>query len=62
MHQIFCVLMATIAYGTAAAQAGAATITFQSSTYRDIPQILAREAASETVTVRATLSFPEQAR
>jgi len=67
MYQIFCVLMATIAYGTAvghcqAPQAGATTITFQSSTYSDFRQILVREAATGTVTVRANLSFPEEVR
>ncbi len=67
MYQIFCVLMATIAYGTAvghcqAPQAGATTITFQSSTYSDFRQILVREAATGKVTVRANLSFPEEVR
>jgi dienelactone hydrolase len=64
MYQILCVLMATIAYGTAAAhcQAGTTTITFQSSTYSDFRQVLAREAATGTVTVRANLGFPEQAK
>jgi hypothetical protein len=58
MYQILCVLMATLAYGTAAAQApqaGTPSITFQSSTYSDFRQLLAREAATGTVTVRATL-------
>ena len=38
------------------------TITFQSATYRDFRQILTREPATGTVTVRANLNFPEQAR
>src|SRR5215813_4179276 len=67
MYQILCVLMATIAYGTAAGhcrtlQAGTTTITFQSSTYSDMRQLLAREAATGVVTVKANLGFPEQAR
>jgi dienelactone hydrolase len=67
MYQIICVLLATIAYGTTAGhcqapQAGTTTITFQSSTYSDIRQILAREAATGTVTVQAALGFPEQAK
>jgi dienelactone hydrolase len=67
MHQILCVLMATIAYGTAvghcqAAQAGTTTITFQSSTYSGFRQLLTREAATGTVTIHAKLDFPEQAK
>jgi hypothetical protein len=63
MHQFLCVLIATIVYGTAAAhcqapQAGTTEITFQSSTYSDFRQLLAREAATETVTVQANLGFP----
>jgi dienelactone hydrolase len=65
MYQILCVLMATIAYGTAVGhcqtlQAGTTTITFQSATYGDMRQLLAREAATGAVTVKATLGFPEQ--
>jgi dienelactone hydrolase len=65
MYQILCVLMATIAYGTAAGhcqtlQAGTTTITFQPATYGDMRQLLAREAATGAVTVKATLGFPEQ--
>jgi dienelactone hydrolase len=67
MYQILCVLMAMIAYGTAPAhcqapQAGTTVITFPSSTFSDFRQILAREAATATVTVRANLGFPEQAK
>jgi dienelactone hydrolase len=65
MYQILCVLMATIAYGTAvghcqAPQAGTTAITFQSSTYSDFRQLLTREAATGTVTIRANLGFPEE--
>jgi dienelactone hydrolase len=65
MHQILCVLMATIAYGTAAGhcqtpRAGTTTITFQSATYSDMRQLLVRDAATGAVTVKATLGFPEQ--
>ena len=64
MYQMLCVLMATIAYGTAAghcqgSQAGLTTVTFQSSTYSDMRQLLAREATG-TVTVKASIGFPEQ--
>src|SRR6266853_3085480 len=59
--------MATIAYGTAvgqcqAPQAGTTAITFQSSTYSDFRQLLTREAPTGTVTIRANLGFPEQAK
>jgi dienelactone hydrolase len=65
MGRILCILMATIVYGTAAAhceapQADTTTITFHASTYSDFRQLLAREAATGTVTVRANLSFPEE--
>jgi len=65
MYLILCVLMATIAYGTAAGhcqtlQAGTTTIMFQSATYSDMRQLLAREATTGAVTVKATLGFPEQ--
>jgi dienelactone hydrolase len=64
MYQILCALVATVAYGTAvghcqAPQAGT-TITFQSSTYSGFRQLLAREAATGTVTIEANLRFPEQ--
>jgi dienelactone hydrolase len=67
MYQILCVLMATIAYGTATGHCevprpGTSTITFQSSTYSDFRQILTREAPTGTITIRATLGFPEAAR
>jgi hypothetical protein len=58
MYWILRVLIATIAYGMAAAhcqtpQAGTTTITFQSSTYSDMRQLLAREAPTGAVTVKA---------
>ena len=67
MYQILCVLLATIAYGTAVghcqtSQAGTTTITFQSATYNDMGQLLGRAATIEAVTVKATLGFPEQMR
>ena len=37
-------------------------VTFQSSTYSDMRQLLAREAATAAVTVKANLGFPEQTR
>jgi dienelactone hydrolase len=67
MYQMICVLVATIAYGTATghcqgSQAGMTAVTFQSSTYSDMRQLLAREAATAAVTVKANLGFPEQMR
>ena len=67
MYQMLCALMAMIAYGSAAGhcqapQAGTTAITFQSSTYSDMRQLLVREAASGAVTVKAYLGFPEQER
>src|SRR5258708_1540998 len=67
MYQMLCVLLATVAYGTATghcqdSQAGITTVTFQSSTYSDMRQLLTHEAATGTVTVKANLGFPEQAR
>ena len=66
MYQMLCVLVATIVYGTATghcqtAQAGLTAVTFQSSTYSDMRQLLTREAATGTVTVKAYLGFPERA-
>src|SRR6266849_10458630 len=67
MYSSLCVLMATIAYGTAVGhcqvpQADTNQITFQSSTYSGFRQLLAREAATAKVTVRANLGFPEEAK
>jgi len=65
MYQILCVLIATIAYGTATGhcqtlQTGTTTVTFQSANYSDMRALLAREATAGAVTVKATLGFPEQ--
>jgi dienelactone hydrolase len=67
MYRILRALIATIAYGMAAAhcqtpQAGTTTITFQSSTYSDMRQLFAREAPTGAVTVKASLGFPKLAR
>ena len=67
MYQMLCALLATIVYGTATghcqdAQAGMTAVTFQSSTYSDMRQIVTREAPTGAVTVKATLGFPEQVR
>src|SRR5262249_43331074 len=67
MHRFLCVLIATIAYGTTAAHcqtphARTTAITFQSTTFSDLGQLLARKAATGTVTVAADLSFPEEAK
>ena len=60
-------LRAMFAYGAIAgycepSQAGTNPITFQSSTYTDFRQLLAREPATVAVTVRASLGFPDEAR
>jgi dienelactone hydrolase len=65
MYQTLCVLMATIVYGTAAghcqgSRAGMTAVAFQSSTYSDMRQLLAREATGRSVTVKADLGFPEK--
>jgi hypothetical protein len=62
MYQMLCVLVATIAYGTATghcqgSQAGMTAVTFQTSTYSDMRQLLAREATTGAVTVKAYLGF-----
>jgi dienelactone hydrolase len=66
MHLRLRVLVATIACGAAVGcqepEAGTSQVTFQSSAYSDFRQLLAREAATGTVTVRASLRFPEEAR
>jgi dienelactone hydrolase len=59
--------MAMIGYGMAGAHCQAprpstSTITFQSSTYSDMRQLSAREAATGAVTVKAYLRLPEQVR
>jgi dienelactone hydrolase len=67
MYLGLCILIVTIAYGTAvghceAPQAGTNQVSFQSSTYSDFRQLFAREAATATVTVHANLDFPEEAK
>jgi dienelactone hydrolase len=66
MYPFLCLLLATITYGTAAGHcqdphAGLTAVTFQSSTYGDMRRLLAREAETGAVTVKADLGFPEQA-
>ncbi|WP_197967875.1 dienelactone hydrolase family protein [Bradyrhizobium diversitatis] len=58
-------MVAAFAYGTAAGhcrtpQTDATTITFQSVTYSDMRQLLARDATTGPVTIKATLALPEQ--
>jgi dienelactone hydrolase len=55
-------LIVALVIGTAAAQANAEAVTFQSGSYADFRQLLSREAAPATVTIAATLSFPAEAR
>src|SRR6516225_6978474 len=64
MYQTLCVLLATIALAAGHYQtlhAATTTVTFQSSNYSDMRQLLARDAATGAVTVKANLGFPEQA-
>ncbi|UFZ07019.1 dienelactone hydrolase family protein [Bradyrhizobium ontarionense] len=65
MYRILCLAVAAFLYGMAAGlsqppQAGTTTITFQSATYGDMRQLLAREATTGRVTIKATLVLPEQ--
>lgn len=62
MHRRLFMLGAALAAGTAAAQANAETVTFQSGSYADFRQLLSRESPTDTVTIAATLAFPDQAR
>lgn len=59
MYRMLCVLIASVVFGTGAGhgqtQAGTSTITFQSATYSDMRQLLAREVTTAAVTVKATL-------
>jgi dienelactone hydrolase len=55
-------MAAVLGIATAAAPANAETVTFQSGSYADFRQLFSQEAASATVTVAGTLSFPDQAR
>lgn len=66
MYRFFYLLMAVIVCGAASAQgqtspARPIDLTFQSSTYDDFRQLLARQAG-RPVTIRAHLAFPEQAK
>jgi dienelactone hydrolase len=66
MYRFFCALMAAIVSGAAVAHcqtspASQIALTFQSSKYGDFRQLLAREARG-TVTVRARLVFPDEAK
>ena len=65
MYQILCVIVATIAYGTADghcqdAQAGITAVTFQSASYGDMRELMVREPVGGAVTVKANLGFPDQ--
>lgn len=66
MYRTLCVLVSMIAYGTVTGHCqgsqAVTAVTFQSSTYRDMRQLLAREAPIGAVTVEAYLGFPEQVR
>ena len=60
-------LIAVAVFGTAAAHGeasapGASHVTFQSASYADFRQLQLRQAPAATVTVPATLSFPDEAR
>jgi dienelactone hydrolase len=60
-------VIAVIAFGTApvpslAAEARSSQVTFQSASYVDFRQLLSREAPAATVTVPATLNFPNEAK
>jgi dienelactone hydrolase len=61
------VMIAATALGTAIAngqapEARSNQVTFQSASYADLRRLLSREAPVATVTVPATLSFPDEAR
>ena len=60
-------MIVAIAFATAtahgqASRAGPSQLTFQSSSYADFRQLLLREAPTATVTVSASLDFPDEAR
>ncbi len=55
-------LIVIVAMLIATAQAGAETVRFQSDSYSDFRQLLAREPAAPTVTIDATLTFPDEKR
>src|SRR5207248_3109641 len=61
MRRHFIAIAATLV-ATAIAPAGAETLRFQSGSYPDFRQLLSRQAASATVTIDATLTFPDEKR
>jgi dienelactone hydrolase len=67
MHLCLFVMIAAIASGTApvhglASEARSSQLTFQSASYADFRQLLSREAPAATLTVPATISFPDDAK
>jgi hypothetical protein len=64
MHLRVFAMIAVTAFGTGIAhgQARLSQVTFQSSSYTDFRRLLLREAPTATVTVSATLGFPDEAR
>jgi dienelactone hydrolase len=66
MRLYLCLAMAVLVAGTPAAAVNAENVTFQSGSYADFRQLLARESpaatATATLTIAATLRFPDQAR
>ncbi|MGH6709411.1 MAG: hypothetical protein ACREEK_10620, partial [Bradyrhizobium sp.] len=64
-HLRLCVMIACSTFGAAIGQGHAREpeqLTFQSASYADFRQLQLREPAPSTVTVSATLSFPDDAR
>jgi dienelactone hydrolase len=59
--RLFAAVAALVA-GAAATQVNAETVTLQTGNYDDFRQLFSGEAATATVTVTATLSFPDQPR
>jgi hypothetical protein len=64
MHLRVFAMIAVTAFGTGIAhgQARLSQVTFQSSSYADFRRLLLREALTATVTVSATLGFPDEVR
>lgn len=65
MYRMSFILVAMLALGTATghcqgSRAGMTAVTFQSSTYSDMRQLLARQVPAAAVTIKANLGFPEQ--
>jgi hypothetical protein len=61
--RMFAVIAAiTVGTGIAHGQDRSNQVTFQSASYADFRQLLSRAAPTATVTVPATLSFPDEAR